>query len=342
MTLWLVLLAFLVLGIVACGPAVPPDEEAPTSVAEESAETEDTGAEQATEAESEEAAESETEAESADLAAEGNLEVDPPTTEEEDAAVPFDIFAGVDEDEIDTRESGLQIITLSEGDGPKPEEGEVVLVHYTGYLEDGTQFDSSLDRGQPFGFAVGQGRVIPGWDEGISQLNVGTRARLIIPPELGYGSAGAGGVIPPDATLIFDVELLEVTAGAPEAPREVAEEDYEVTESGVRYYDFSVGEGAEPQSGQPIVVHYTGWLEDGTKFDSSLDRAQPLVFLYDAGQVIPGWDAGLSGMKVGGERQIVIPPDQAYGEEGAGNGVIPPDATLIFEVELVEVTETEQ
>ena len=108
------------------------------------------------------------------------------------------------------------------------------------------------------------------------------------------------------------------------------------TESGLKYYDFEVGDGAEATAGQSVAVHYTGWLSDGTKFDSSLDRGQPFVFLLGASQVIPGWDEGVAGMKVGGQRQLLIPPDLGYGEQGAG-GVIPPNATLVFEVELVEI-----
>lgn len=109
-----------------------------------------------------------------------------------------------------TTSSGLQYIIEKEGSGVKPKSGQIVSVHYAGYLTNGQKFDSSFDRDQPIEFPIGSGKVIPGWDEGIMLLNVGTRAKLIIPPELGYGRAGAGGVIPPNATLIFDVELLEV------------------------------------------------------------------------------------------------------------------------------------
>ena len=106
--------------------------------------------------------------------------------------------------------SGLQYVITQKGDGPKPKQGQTVSVHYAGYLTNGQKFDSSFDRNQPIEFPIGTGRVIKGWDEGIMLLNVGTRAKLIIPSDLGYGARGAGGVIPPNATLIFDVELLEV------------------------------------------------------------------------------------------------------------------------------------
>ena len=239
-----------------------------------------------------------------------------------------------EEDLIETA-SGLQYVILEEGTGEKPQAGDIVAVHYTGTLEDGTQFDSSAG-GNPIKFPLGAGRVIPGWDEGIGLLTVGSKARLVVPPDLAYGSRGAGGVIPPDATLIFEVELVEVSPGAPTAPTEVADDDFVTTDSGLKYYDLTVGRGEPPESGQQVIVHYTGWLLDGTKFDSSLDRGEPFGFQLGVGRVIPGWDEGVASMLVGGKRQLVIPPDLAYGSQGAG-GVIPPDAVLIFEVELLAV-----
>ncbi len=107
-------------------------------------------------------------------------------------------------------ESGLRYQIIQEGKGVKAEKGKTVSVHYKGQLADGTVFDSSYKRNQPLEFPVGVGQVIPGWDEGICLLSVGDKARLVIPSDLGYGSRGAGGVIPPDATLIFDVELMDV------------------------------------------------------------------------------------------------------------------------------------
>lgn len=106
--------------------------------------------------------------------------------------------------------SGLEYIEVAVGTGPAARSGQQVSVHYTGWLSNGTKFDSSVDRGQPFQFALGRGQVIQGWDEGVAGMQVGGKRRLIIPPNFGYGVRGAGGVIPPNATLIFDVELLGV------------------------------------------------------------------------------------------------------------------------------------
>ena len=112
-------------------------------------------------------------------------------------------------DETVTTASGLQIKTLVVGTGDKAEPGKTAVVHYTGWLLDGTKFDSSVDRGTPFEFPLGAGRVIKGWDEGVSTMNIGGKVELIIPPDLAYGPSGAGGVIPPNATLKFEVEFLD-------------------------------------------------------------------------------------------------------------------------------------
>lgn len=109
-----------------------------------------------------------------------------------------------------TTSSGLQFIDLTVGTGATAHAGQTVTVHYSGWLENGSKFDSSIDRGQPFSFPLGAGRVIKGWDEGVQGMKVGGRRKLIIPSALGYGARGAGGAIPPHATLIFEVELLGV------------------------------------------------------------------------------------------------------------------------------------
>lgn len=112
--------------------------------------------------------------------------------------------------EIVSTPSGLKYEVITAGTGATPQAGQTVVVHYTGTLEDGSKFDSSRDRNQPFKFRLGAGQVIKGWDEGLAMMKVGDRRNLILPPELGYGSRGAGGVIPPNATLNFDVELLGI------------------------------------------------------------------------------------------------------------------------------------
>jgi FKBP-type peptidyl-prolyl cis-trans isomerase len=126
-------------------------------------------------------------------------------------------------------------------------------------------------------------------------------------------------------------------ADPPPAPRSVDDDAFTTTETGLKYYDFAVGDGATATAGDRVTVHYSGWLaEDSTLFDSSIQRGQPFSFQLGAGRVIQGWDEGVADMQVGGERQLVIPPELGYGAQGAG-GSIPPNATLIFEVELLSV-----
>ena len=111
---------------------------------------------------------------------------------------------------MQTTPSGLQYEDLVVGGGPTPQAGQTAVVHYTGWLDNGTKFDSSVDSGRPFEFPLGQGRVIKGWDEGVATMKVGGKRRLLVPPELGYGSQGFPGAIPPNARLTFEVELLGV------------------------------------------------------------------------------------------------------------------------------------
>lgn len=128
------------------------------------------------------------------------------------------------------------------------------------------------------------------------------------------------------------------TAGvfAPELGVVLAE--MEESSTGLFTKDLAAGTGAAAKAGDTVVVHYTGWLPDGRAFDSSRDRGEPFSFTLGQGMVIPGWEEGVAGMRIGGQRQLVIPPDLAYGSEGAGGGeVIPPNATLVFDVELIEI-----
>ncbi len=250
------------------------------------------------------------------------------------------------------------------------EVGTPTLVHYTGWLYDpkapggkGAPFDSSRTRVAPFSFMVGAGKVIKGWDQGVVGMRNGGVRTIIIPAALAYGERSTP-KIPANSNLIFEVEVVNVidrptgtkavSGGATNLPvlepqisqppkRLDAKAALPEKPTELTLIDQVVGSGKTAEAGVPVSVHYTGWLYDATKpsgkatkFDSSVDRGQPFGFPLGGRRVIKGWDQGVVGMKVGGKRTLIIPPDFGYGERGAG-GVIPPNATLIFDVELLDV-----
>jgi len=239
----------------------------------------------------------------------------------------------------ETTPEGLIIETIKEGSDKTALKGMKVTIHYTGWLENGKKLDSSRDRDQAFSFPLGEGRVIKGWEKGIEGMKVGEIRRLTIPPDLAYGADGHKNMVPPDSTLIFDMEVIDVEEikKGPEAPPEITPlKTWE--KRGVRIELIREGSGTEvAQNKKTCYVHYTGWLaETGKKFDSSIDRGKPFSFLMGFGRVIEGWDIGITGMKVGEIRRLIIPANHAYGKKGAGKA-IPPNATLIFDVELVDL-----
>ena len=228
---------------------------------------------------------------------------------------------------------------LVAGGGAVAQPGDFLVMQYVGVsYSTGAQFDASWDRGQPFTFVLGAGRVIKGWDDGIAGMAVGGRRQLVIPPDQAYGEAGsASGSIGPNETLIFVVDLVGIASGSATKPG-VAIPAEPATELAVN--DLVEGEGPEAAEGDSVWVHYVGFAQSsGEQFDASWDRGidQPIAFTLGIGQVIAGWDQGLEGMRVGGRREIIIPPELGYGETGAGGGVIAPNETLIFVVDLIAV-----
>ena len=374
----------------------------------------------------------------------------------------------VDASAFEDREGGLKIADIKVGTGEAPAQGDLVEVHYTGWLQsNGQTFDSSKGR-DPLRFPFGAPGIIEGWQKGLTDMKVGGKRQLVIPPELAYGDRGSPPKIPPGATLVFDVELVglrkapsrpEVDFGADErvvdlgkglkavdletgSGNEVGERTFvkadlsvwsdtgelfyssvtrpqtpemfvggvgaerpplegldqgmrgmkaggvrfleipselgfgergqgdvikpnttvyalvkvqdvgepriiptemvsfdraamTTTESGLMYVDVVEGTGPQPNAGDVVFAEYTGWLENGTMFDSSKKRMSAFSFPLGKGRVIKAWDEALASMKVGGKRIIVAPPDIAYGDRDKGN--IPPGSTLVFEIELADV-----
>ena len=271
-------------------------------------------------------------AEATSEASEATTDVQESTTErQENVNAEATKVTGVVNDSGVVAAAEIEYIEVEAGSGAQPRPGDIVSVHYTGTLEDGTVFDSSIEGGQPYTFVLGQGQVIAGWDQGIAMMREGGKATLIIPPELAYGESGRD-QIPPNATLTFDVELVEVMP-APE-PSDVAEEDYETSESGLKYFDLEPGTGDPPAAGDSVTLHFHGWLEDGTSLGGTQD-GPPVSFQIGGNQVFPGLEEGVSTMSIGGKRQLLIPPDLAFGE--AGSAAIPPNSTLILEVDLLNI-----
>lgn len=222
-------------------------------------------------------------------------------------------------------------------DGAEIPPGSKVTVHYVGRVQGAEQpFDSSRAREQAAKFTIGKGELITGWEQGMHGMSVGCTRRLVVPPALAFGEKGRPPVIPENATLEFEIELLALEFGRapPLAPRAVPA--WEETATGVRYHDFVVGDGAMPEPGQEVTVEYTLWLPDGTRVDSSLDRAGPFSYRAGRGQVIKGWEEAVLGMRVGGVRQFRVPYRLGYGVQGRPP-TIPPKSELVFEVTLVRV-----
>lgn len=250
--------------------------------------------------------------------------------------------------EVQTTESGLQYVIVREGEegGDVPGPRDRVSVMYGGRLTDGTVFDSSYERGSTSTFGVNQ--VISGWTEGLQLMSVGSEFIFYIPTELGYGqNPRPGGVIKPGDDLIFRVELKQVVkapeprptdaeAWAKHTPWDSDLPEVQKTGSGLEYVVLASGDetGTQPQGSDRVVVYYEGRFDEGGGvFDSAFKRGEAAIFPVN--RVIPGWIEALQLMRSGDRWLVHVPGDLAYGP--AGNGPIPPNAALNFEVELMDV-----
>lgn len=239
--------------------------------------------------------------------------------------------------------SGLKYIMIQENKtGEQAVAGTMAEFHYSGFLLDGKMFDSSIERAQPLTIKVGQKQLMPGWDEGISLLRKGEKAKLIIPAALALGAAGYPPIIPPNADLILDVEMLNVKVLIAPVLFDIKGLEQKTTASGLKYYEVKKSGSVEKAAaGKNVKVHYSGYLADGKMFDSSVERGEPIEFPLGTGRVIPGWDEGIALMSVGDKMRLVIPYNLAYGEQGRPP-MIPEKAELTFDVELVGVADAPQ
>ncbi len=229
---------------------------------------------------------------------------------------------------------GLSYTVLVAGQGQPLSQGERFQAQSEAWLADGTRFFSTLENRAPLDYVLGSGTACAGFDLGVMGMRVGEVRRIYIPARLAFGEAGRGRV-PPDSDLVFEVEVTQrgtaVSLRQPPAPGETGQLQ---AGNGLTYTILRPGQGEPVQPGERVRAHYTGWLTDGRKFDSSLDRGQPFEVQIGVGQVIPGWDQGSVGMRTGEIRRLYLPPELGYGARGAG-ATIPPNAALVFEVELI-------
>ncbi len=233
--------------------------------------------------------------------------------------------------------SGIEYTVIEPGNGMELSPELRVNLHYTGYFADGLEiFDSSYERDEPISFIIGHGMVIPAWEEVLKFFRVGDKARIWVPYKMAYGEEGRG-PIPPRTDLVFDMEILD--AGVVEIPQMwlVEDKDTLVTESGLQVIVVEEGAGEQPLRGNVLKVHYSGYLFDGTLFDSSVQREVPFRFVLGSEQVIRGFDEGFAMLNKGTRARFIIPPHLAYGKRGTGP--VPPDETLIFDVKLIDIQE---
>ena len=232
---------------------------------------------------------------------------------------------------------GLKIYDEKVGGGKPAVAGSVLKTHYTGWLLSGRKFGSSKDMGKPLSVVMGAGKMIKGWEVGLEGMKEGGVRWFRIAPSMGYG-ATAYTMIPANSTLIFRVELVssevdeEIAAKMDFFP-DTSSLTFEHGSEGLRYAIVKPGEGEPAKTGSTVRVHYTGWLTNGYKFDSSRDRGQEFAFPLGGGRVIRGWELGVAGMLPGEKRILIVPPGLGYGSRAAGP--IPGGSTLIFAVEYL-------
>lgn len=233
--------------------------------------------------------------------------------------------------------SGIEIAIINEGSGNTVKVGDLIRVHLVGSLSDGTEFFSTIKRNNPINVVVGIGMLIPGLDEGMQTLTLGSKAILKIPAAMGYGEQGYGKSVPQNADLIFQVELIEILVNPnPVIPFDIQGQDTVSGKNGLKYMYAKETDSDFASYGDSVYVHYIGYLPDGKIFDTSLSNEVPFSFKLGDQQVIKGWNKGIALMREGEKVRFIIPWKLAYGKEGF-SPKIPPKTDLTFDIELVKV-----
>lgn len=257
----------------------------------------------------------------------------PPPAPPQPAAIPAPADLAAAPADAKKTASGLVTKVLTPGKGKDhPGATDRVKVDYTGWAKDGKMFDSSVARGTPTTFGVGE--VIPGWTEALKLMVTGEKRRLWIPAKLAYGDKPQMGGAP-QGDLVFDVELLDIVK-PPVTPDDVkaAPKTAKKTASGLAYRVLTPGKGKDhPTATSRVTVHYSGWTTDGKMFDSSVARGEPATF--SLGQVVKGWTEGVQLMVVGEKTRFWLPPELAYGDKPQRPGA--PSGPLVFDIELLNI-----
>ena len=235
-------------------------------------------------------------------------------------------------------ENGLKYFVLEKGNDNKMQKGSIITLDYTGFLENGKIFDSSVKRKKPLKFIFGESKILDGWTSSLPLISEGGKMKLIVPPQLAYGEQGFKNIIPKNETLIFDILILEIKPAIEVEPFIAEKEDFIKTKSGLKYAIIKEGTGKIPKKNSIVQVHYSGYFKNGKMFDSSVKRDQPIEFPVGIEAVINGWDEALQLLKEGTKARLIIPAKLAYGSLG-NPPTIPPNKKLIFDVELLKVFE---
>lgn len=260
-------------------------------------------------------------------------------------------------------ESGLYIIEKVKGSGAVVKPGDRIKAHFIISTINGSQLYSTYDQGEPMEVEIGKKFDNDGITEALATMSKGTRATVIVPSNLAFGREGRGEMVPPYSTMVYEVEVTELTTkeqyqnyqelkelemkqkveqnriGEKANIQKYMQENNltgSPTASGLYYIEQVQGTGIKAEAGKKVKVHYTGKLLNGSKFDSSVDRGEPFEFQLGKGQVIKGWDEGIAMMNVGSKGLLIIPFEIAYGSRAMGDN-IPAFSTLVFEVELLGV-----